>query len=183
MGMKSRRKGKTYERAIAARLRDEFPEYAEQIRRSDQGNGANTCDVTGLPLLWIECQSAARENHDPISKLLQAIADAPAHEIPIAVTHVTKERSSSVTMRAHDFLRLWLMAGDSALRSVPITIDWEHMIDLLHVVLPRLEEEATGTKWCDRCPNEIGTTVYRAGEDRICGSCAAKAANCEGIDQ
>ena len=183
MGAKSRRKGASFERKIARRFKDEFPEYADGVRRGKQSHFADECDVPGLPLLWHECQSASRANSDPIGKLQQAIADAPAHEIPVAVTHVTHERGISTTLRAHDFLRLWLMAGDSASRSVPVTLDFESYLDLLRIVLPRLEEEATGRKWCDRCPNEIGHTVYLAGDDRVCGECAAKAAGCSGIDQ
>lgn len=180
MGMKSRRKGKVFERAIAARLRDEFPEHAESIRRSDQGNGAATCDVTGMPMLWIECQDASRENSDPIGKLQQAIADAPEEEFPVAVTHVKGARSIECTMRASDFLRLWLAAETPNLTKVPVTFDWEDFLRLVHAALPKLELD--GGVLCGECLGELPTERYVVGGRRVCGECAAKAAGCDGIE-
>lgn len=128
----SRNKGVVFERDVAQELRKALdpPEVTEaiasaapsrrpqalmasRVRRGRQGEGARECDiVVEGTLLWIECQHASREKHDPAAKLAQAERDAAevgaARAIPIAVTHCTGERrrGTTATMRLGTLLRL-----------------------------------------------------------------------------
>lgn len=102
MGKMQREKGKRFERQIAKKLREVFPEYSEEIRRSIQSRQAEESDVTGLPGLWVECQDAAVPT--PKQKLLQAerdvlVANLYSKIIPIAVTHKSRAKDIFVTLR------------------------------------------------------------------------------------
>lgn len=102
MGKMQRDKGKRFERQIAKKLREKFPEYSEEIRRSIQSRQAEESDVTGLPGLWVECQDAAVPT--PKQKLLQAerdvhVANLYRKIIPIAVTHKSRAKEIFVTLR------------------------------------------------------------------------------------
>ena len=136
MGLKSRVKGKVFERVVARILREAFPEYAESIRRSDQGHGAADCDVTGLPGLWFECEDAASPN--PAGKLAQAIGDAPSGRMPIAVTHKKGARRIKASLRLSDLVRIWLLAAESHAVHSMVTLDLADLLALLKVAHPRL---------------------------------------------
>lgn len=121
LGRMRRNKGQTFERTIVHAFQEAFAgeKWTERVRRSDQGFGAVLSDVTGVPLLWIECQHAHAPT--PEAKLDQAIEDcngaADRDEvsrltIPIAITKQTGRRSSTVTIRLRDFSRLIHWAGD-----------------------------------------------------------------------
>ncbi len=102
MGKMQREKGKRFERLIANKLREFFPEHSETIRRSIQSREAEESDVTGLPGLWIECQDAILPT--PLKKLEQAEGDVrmnklEANIIPIAVTHKIRNKAIHVTLR------------------------------------------------------------------------------------
>ena len=102
MGKMQRNKGKRFERLIANKLREFFPEHIEEIRRSIQSREAEESDVTGLPGLWIECQDAILPT--PLKKLEQAERDVRSNKleldiIPIAVTHQIRAKAIYVTLR------------------------------------------------------------------------------------
>ena len=104
MGKMQRNKGKRFERLIAKKLREAFPEYSEEIRRSVQSREAEESDVTGLPGFWVECQDAAKPT--PLKKLEQAERDVMVNKLtgkilPIAVTHKKNTVEIYVTMRMH----------------------------------------------------------------------------------
>ena len=136
-GKTSRRKGHEFERKIARQLRERFPRYADDIRRADQGHGANASDVTGLPLVWLELQHAATPT--PVGKLEQAerdILEAPedAHtRIPVAVTHKSRTHTTQATLRLRGLLRLVYAVPTQVLPSLggePVTLDWEDFLKL-----------------------------------------------------
>lgn len=105
MGKLSRTKGKVFERKVAKLLREEFPEFAEDIRRSIQSRAAEESDVTGIPNVWLELQDAAAVT--PLLKLLQAEDDRPAATwFPVAVTHKKGTQAIDVTMRQGHYLLL-----------------------------------------------------------------------------
>ena len=102
MGKMQREKGKRFERLIANKLREFFPEHTDEIRRSIQSREAEESDVTGLPGLWVECQDAILPT--PLKKLEQAERDVRANNlelsiIPIAVTHQIRAKAIYVTLR------------------------------------------------------------------------------------
>ena len=104
MGKMQREKGKRFERLIAKKLREVFPEYTEEIRRSVQSREAEESDVTGLPGFWVECQDAIKPT--PLKKLEQAERDVTANKLngkilPIAITHKKNTTEIHVTMRMH----------------------------------------------------------------------------------
>jgi len=104
MGIMQRNKGKRFERLIAKKFREYFPEFAEEIRRSIQSREAEESDVTGLPGFWVECQDAIRPT--PLKKLEQAERDIAANKLfgeilPIAITHQKNTKEIYVTLRMH----------------------------------------------------------------------------------
>tara|TARA_A100001391_G_scaffold122821_1_gene83729 strand:- start:5410 stop:5880 length:471 start_codon:yes stop_codon:yes gene_type:complete len=104
MSKMQRIKGKVFERKIARKLRETFPEFADEIRRSIQSRQAEESDVTGLPGFWIECQDAKQPT--PTKKLEQAERDVRVARqvdttIPIAVTHKIRAKDILVTLRLH----------------------------------------------------------------------------------
>lgn len=117
MGLKSRRKGKAFERAIAAEMRKFWPEAL--IRRASQGERADNSDVfveygpEFLRTLWLELEDAIDPN--PHKKLAQAEEDvARVSKIvgsptryPIVIWHKIRARTIFVAMRAKifDYLR------------------------------------------------------------------------------
>ena len=111
MGAMQREKGKRFERDIAARLREVFPDA--DVRRSSQADRAANSDVvvTGEPLLerlWLELQDA--RDPTPLAKLQQAERDIAVarrtgvnYRMPIVIWHRIRERTSQVTTR------LWVL--------------------------------------------------------------------------
>jgi len=102
MSKMQRIKGKVFERKIAKKLRDAFPQYSELIRRSIQSRQAEESDVTGLPGFWVECQDAITPT--PTKKLEQAERDVRVASlvdvaIPVAVTHKIRAKDIFVTLR------------------------------------------------------------------------------------
>lgn len=139
MGKFSRDKGKRYERKIARRLRERFPELADNIRRSIQSREAEESDVTGVPKIWLECQDAAKPT--PRAKLLQAIEDVRANNIdaiPVAITHKTRSKTDEVTMLADDFYAFFKKAvkAKPCVGDIRVQIDLESFLTLLEITKP-----------------------------------------------
>lgn len=145
----SRTKGHTFERLIANCFRETLPAFADQIRRSEQGHGAHGSDITGVPTLWIECQHAGPQHHNPEVKLAQAVRDAAgSHDIPIAITRMTRARSINCTLRLGDLAHLLHLTRNSmtpfaVLRSdaveiehAPVTIDLDAFLLLFKIAKP-----------------------------------------------
>lgn len=108
MGLKSRIKGKTFERKIARALRERWPDAL--VRRSSQAERAYNADVFvegGPPLLsqlWLELHDA--KNPIVRKKLEQAERDVRVSgrsQAPIVIWHKLGERSIQVTMRSWAF--------------------------------------------------------------------------------
>lgn len=104
--MRSRRKGKVFERTVADIYRQRWP--TATVRRGQQGDGAHEPDVVvegDAPLhalrLWTECQDAI--DPTPRAKLEQAECDIKAlpaeHSfyVPIVVWHKLRGRTIQVT--------------------------------------------------------------------------------------
>lgn len=113
MSLLSRTKGKTFERRIAAILRQHFPNAV--VRRASQADRAHQSDVyvTGGPALlsrlWLECQDARQPT--PLRKLEQAERDVqrafedggPSGRLPVVIWHEYGAREIHATMR------LWVL--------------------------------------------------------------------------
>ena len=143
MGKLQRVKGKVFERKIARRLREEFPEYAETIRRSIQSRAAEESDVCGFDGFWLECQDAIKPT--PLKKLEQAEHDlglsretAP-NTIPVAITHRRGTRSIDVTLRIDQLVKM-VLKNNLATASytselcgsvAPVTLDLDDWIALV----------------------------------------------------
>lgn len=128
LGKRSRRSGHDFEREIVRTVKDEFQdrEWAEGVRRSDQGHRADLPDVCGWPGLWSECQSAVKPT--PVKKLEQAERDSKGRRvIPIAITHRKRTAAKRVTMRAEHFA--WLIARYKRLTEKETTIPVEMSLD------------------------------------------------------
>ncbi len=102
VGKRSRTKGKVFERAVAKLLRERFPHkwWADKIRRSDQGHGASLSDVTGVPGVWLECETGAATC--PPKKHQQALRDiAKAKMEGQALPVVVQRKKGSPRIHAH----------------------------------------------------------------------------------
>lgn len=103
MGAKSRRKGASGERELAAHLREWLPHLADAIRRTSPlqaGDGHAAGDVA-LPGFHVECKRQKRCNTK--AALAQAIEAAPAALVPIAITR-DDHGEWTVTMRLDDWV-------------------------------------------------------------------------------
>lgn len=147
MGRMQREKGKRFERDIAGRLRDRWPDVV--VRRASQAERADNPDVFSeghpvLDLLWLELQDARAPT--PYAKLEQAERDVDMfHEkrvhvpgitlrrLPFVVWHRIGERTIYVTSRmwALGALAKWTTPHDDRL-SAPITMPFEHFIELVN---------------------------------------------------
>ena len=149
MGRMQREKGKSFERAIAAKLRERWP--LALVRRASQAERADNPDVFvegGPPVLerlWLELQDARQPT--PAAKLAQAERDASAwfarragpmdpddyrtenHRLPVVVWHRFAERTINVSTR------LWViyeLAGVKAMHGSPlVTLDLETFLPML----------------------------------------------------
>lgn len=138
MGLKSRTKGKVFERQVAAVLRARWPEAL--VRRASQGERADEADVfaTGHPALeklWLELHDAARPH--PIDKLYQAERDVLAarkkggrRRLPVVIWHRIRERVINVSTRMCIVNELASGYHDEDCQAV-ITMDLEAFLALL----------------------------------------------------
>lgn len=137
MGKMQRQKGKVFERKIAARFRETWPDTI--VRRASQAERAHNPDVfieNGpmlLQSLWLELQDARQPT--PLDKLEQAERDVDAKRdgrprAPVVIWHRLAERTIWVTLRASvlDALRgnPW---GD--FDRTPLTLDLDDFIAML----------------------------------------------------
>ena len=100
-GKKSRNKGKTGERELAALLRYE----GFDARRGQQFSGANgDADVVGLPNIHIECKRT--ETFRLYDALEQAMQDARQGEIPV-VMHRRNDRRWVAVLDLEDFIKIY----------------------------------------------------------------------------
>lgn len=97
MSMMQRRKGKTWERAVATMLR---PLFGDSVKRGFQSrSGRDGCDVEGSPF-WVECKHGRLVNLR--AALAQAIRDTDGR-IPIVIAK--DDRTDPVVlMRLADWL-------------------------------------------------------------------------------
>ena len=102
MGMRSRRKGAGFERALVHRFRAELPGLV--IRRGAQARGGSEAPDVDVPGLWVEAKHGQKVNLR--AALAQAIRDAGTGRMPVAVCK--DDRSEPVVViRLDDFLALW----------------------------------------------------------------------------
>jgi len=59
-GRLSRRKGKTYERHVANRLKEVYPDAARGL--GQERSGGEVADVRGIPGWWVQCKHGAQVN-------------------------------------------------------------------------------------------------------------------------
>jgi hypothetical protein len=148
MGLKSRRKGKSFELVVRSRVQDYFPTIT--VRRSSQAERAYEADLIlegptcppWLSQLWIECEHANQVN--ALAKLEQGEHDAfewakrmgTNSRLPIACTRETGRRVINATTRLVTLTQLvmpqhevWLPHDDSAMLVVTLPLD-ELLADL-----------------------------------------------------
>jgi hypothetical protein len=102
MGLLSRNKGHAWEREVARRFREIFPDA--QIHRASQAReGADGADVAGVPRFWIECKHQRQPSAD--AALRQARSACGAGDWPIAVVKRNRQ-APYVCMEFEDFLTL-----------------------------------------------------------------------------
>ena len=98
-GVRSRRKGADYERALVHRFREVMP--GAEIRRGLQSrSGEEVADVE-VPVFWPELKRGKQPNIR--AALRQAQAAAPKGRIPIAVVRDDRAEAT-VTLTLDDFL-------------------------------------------------------------------------------
>ena len=101
MAVKSKEKGKRFERTLAGKLR----EYGYKCRRGQQYCGLEgNADVVGLPYIHIEAKAVERLNiYDAMA---QAKSDAKEGELP-TVFHKKNNHAILVTMEFDDWMKLY----------------------------------------------------------------------------
>lgn len=99
--MNSNRKGKVYEREIAAYLRDHG--YTDAHRGQQYHGGADSPDVVGLDGFHIEAKRT--ERFDLYGALEQSRRDAGDGEIPIVI-HRKNGKESVVVIALDDFMEV-----------------------------------------------------------------------------
>lgn len=142
MSAYQRRKGHNFERAVATKLREAFPNAT--VRRSDQGYGAHEPDVVvqGAGLadhVWWECNTGF--SPQPLAKLEQAEFDAVAASVrvgvwfPVVAWRKTGSREALATMRYGTLLYLeqsgFPQTAVDAVMAVTVSLD--SLISLLKV--------------------------------------------------
>ena len=100
--MNSNRKGKVYEREIAAYLREHG--YTDAHRGQQYHGGGDSPDVRGLPGIHIECKRV--ERLELTKAYEQSFRDAAAGEIP-TVFHKKNREPWFATVSLEDFLKLY----------------------------------------------------------------------------
>lgn len=105
--MNSKQKGKRGEQELSNLLK----QYGYQARRGQQYCGINgDADVIGLPGIHIECKRVERLNIEEAMK--QAVGDKKETEMPV-VMHRKNRGEWLVTMRLHDFMKLYKEDGEN----------------------------------------------------------------------
>ena len=99
--MNSNRKGKTFEREIAAYLREHG--YTEARRGQQYKGGADSPDVIGLTGFHIEAKRT--EHFQLYASLAQSKRDAAENEIPIVI-HRKNNEKSVVVIALDDFMEV-----------------------------------------------------------------------------
>ena len=99
--MNSNRKGKVFEREIAAYLREHG--YTDAHRGQQYHGGADSPDVIGLTGFHIECKRT--ERFDLYGSLKQSKLDSGENEIPIVV-HRKNNEQSVVVISLDDFMEV-----------------------------------------------------------------------------
>lgn len=149
MGALSRRKGKTFEQAIARDLRDALGLPKETVRRGLQSRagGGEVPDVIvdGLPIHW-ECK------HTDASVIRSALTQASgdvvtrrAVELPVVI--VKRDRQQPLVFMyasdAHVFITAWMNAQKLAPRfprrasyseDPPVSLSWSEFLTMLKCV-------------------------------------------------
>jgi len=100
-GLRSRRKGHSFEREMAIRFRDVF---GDKVRRGLQSRSGEEVPDVETPMFWIECKRGKRTN--PKAALKQAISDCGNKgKIPIAICRDDRE-DATVMIGLEDFIDL-----------------------------------------------------------------------------
>lgn len=102
MGLRSRRKGATWERELVHRFAPLVPEAS--VRRGAQARGGDEAPDVDVPGLWVEAKHGRKVNLR--AALTQARRDASAGRVPIAVCKDDR-CEPVVVLGLEDFLTLW----------------------------------------------------------------------------
>lgn len=114
-GKASRTKGHSYERELAAIMREIFPEAHRGLQ--SRGGGAEECDVEGTPF-HIEAKRGVKPN--PRAALYQAVRDARGKRPAVAV--IRDDRCTPfVVMTLADWLQLVRLAYNRGGPTTPQT--------------------------------------------------------------
>ena len=99
--MNSNRKGKTFERWVAAYLREHG--YTEARRGQQYHGGADSPDVTGLQGFHIEAKDT--QKWSAYDFMEQSVRDAAEDEIPIVIAKKNYQKPL-VIIRLEDFMKV-----------------------------------------------------------------------------
>lgn len=153
MGKLSRTSGHDFERLIVRKFKAWFSDrpWAEKVRRANQGHQAHASDVTGVPGIWVECQTA--QDPTPETKLHQAERDVERLQVdiplvPVAVTRKKGSTNIRATLRLSDLINL-SFGTDLQATDPEVTLSLESFLTILRDAMPALEVES-GT--CARLP-------------------------------
>lgn len=99
----NRTKGAQFERDVANYFREKFPDL--EIHRGDQSFTARESDITGIPEVWIECQTS--QAPDPEKKMRQAVEDMtslgldPHNWLAVVIFKRKGSKQMKAAIRAH----------------------------------------------------------------------------------
>lgn len=106
MAWTSRAKGREGEQKLARILREAFPQFAAQVKRSIQsrGGGKEGADVVGLPGFHLEHKWGKKPNMRAAYE--QAVRDSQGSGFPMAVVQFDGARERLCVIGLQDMLRI-----------------------------------------------------------------------------
>ena len=114
-GRASRTKGHNFERWVSRRLRELFPDLADEIKRGWQNAGPFTPDVIFPGDIWFECKRGRKPN--PRAALAQALRDAPADHMAVGI--IKDDRAEPVVVLTLEHFEKFLIAYQNGKAPAP----------------------------------------------------------------
>jgi Holliday junction resolvase len=100
-----RTKGHSFEREIVNALKPTFPDAKRGLSQSR--DGSETCDVEGVPGVWLECKRRKQATTATILDAIKQATEATNGRVPVVIVRSDREEPI-VCMRLSDFTTWYL---------------------------------------------------------------------------